>query len=142
MGRSRSVSNPLPHLALPSVRSSSRASLCNQTKNRAAPFQFTLKPKKKRSRSVPAYQTQNRAAPFLESGMERLRSTWLLTKHYLRPLQGPPQLGVICFSYKCLEEQERGKRKAIQATRTQMNTKISLSQVTKCLEWFWNLERI
>jgi hypothetical protein len=39
-------------------------------------------------------------------------------------------------------EQEWGRRKAIQATRTQMNTKISLSQVTKCLEWFWTLERI
>jgi hypothetical protein len=35
-----------------------------------------------------------------------------------------------------------GKKKAIQATRTQMNTKISLSQVTKYLEWFWTLERI
>jgi hypothetical protein len=34
------------------------------------------------------------------------------------------------------------KKKAIQATRTQMNTKISLSQVTKYLEWFWTLERI
>jgi hypothetical protein len=36
----------------------------------------------------------------------------------------------------------RERRKVIQATRTQMNTKISLSQVTKCLEWFWTLERI
>jgi hypothetical protein len=35
-----------------------------------------------------------------------------------------------------------GKKKAIQATRTQMNTKISLSQVTKCLEWFWTLESV
>jgi hypothetical protein len=34
------------------------------------------------------------------------------------------------------------KKKAIQATRTQMNTKISHTQVTKCLEWFWTLERI
>jgi hypothetical protein len=80
MGRSRSVPIPLPQFALPSVRSSSRASLCNQTKNRAAPFQFTLQPNKKQSRSVPAYQTQNRAAPFLESGMEQLRSTWLLNQ--------------------------------------------------------------
>jgi hypothetical protein len=39
-------------------------------------------------------------------------------------------------------EQEWRKKKAIQATRTQMNTKISLSQVTKCLEWIWTLERI
>jgi hypothetical protein len=39
-------------------------------------------------------------------------------------------------------EQEWRKKKAIQATRTQMNTKMSLSQVTKCLEWFWTLERI
>jgi hypothetical protein len=39
-------------------------------------------------------------------------------------------------------EQEWRKKKAIQASRTQINTKISLSQVTKCLEWFWTLERI
>jgi hypothetical protein len=75
MGRSRSVPSPLPQLALPSVRNSSRAHLCNQTKNRAALFQFTLQPNKKQSRSVPAYQTQNGAAPFLELGIERLRST-------------------------------------------------------------------
>jgi hypothetical protein len=39
-------------------------------------------------------------------------------------------------------EQEWGRRKAIQATRAQMNTKISLSLVNKCLEWFWTWERI
>jgi hypothetical protein len=80
MGRSRSVPSPLAQLALPSVRSSSRASLCNQTKNRAALFQFTLQPNKKQSRFVQAYQTQNRAATFLESGIERLYSTWLLNQ--------------------------------------------------------------
>jgi hypothetical protein len=36
--------------------------------------------KQKQSCSVPDYQTQNRATPFLESGMERLRSTWLLNQ--------------------------------------------------------------
>jgi hypothetical protein len=39
-------------------------------------------------------------------------------------------------------EQEWGRRKAILATRTQMHTKISLSLVTKCWEWFWTWERI
>jgi hypothetical protein len=78
MGRSRSVPIPLAQLALPSVHSSSRASLFNQTKDEAALFQFTLQPNKKQSQSVPAYQTQNRAAPFLESGIEWLRFTWLL----------------------------------------------------------------
>jgi hypothetical protein len=39
-------------------------------------------------------------------------------------------------------EQEWGRRKVIQATRTQMNTNLSLSLVTKCLEWFWTWERI
>jgi hypothetical protein len=60
----------------------------------------------------------------------------------LRPLQGSPQLGVSCFDYKLLENKNRGRRKAIQATRTQMNTNISLSQATKSLEWIWDLERI
>jgi hypothetical protein len=52
----------------------------------------------------------------------------------LRPLQGPPQLGVFCFDYKCLKNKNGGRRKAIQATRTQMNTNVSLSQATKSLE--------
>jgi hypothetical protein len=56
--------------------------------------------------------------------------------------QGPPQLGVSCFDYKGVENKKWGRRKVIQATRTQMNTKISLSLVTKCLEWFWTWERI
>jgi hypothetical protein len=59
MGRSRSVPIPL-------------------SQSRSVPF--TLQPNKKQNRSVPDYQTQNRAAPFLESGMERLRSTWLLNQ--------------------------------------------------------------
>jgi hypothetical protein len=33
-----------------------------------------------------------------------------------------------------LENKNVGRRKAIQATRTQMKTNISLSLVTKCLE--------
>jgi hypothetical protein len=33
-----------------------------------------------------------------------------------------------------LKNQNGGRRKAIQATRTQMNTKISLSLATNCLE--------
>jgi hypothetical protein len=59
MGRSRSVPIPL-------------------SQSRSVPF--TLQPNKKQNRFVPDYQTQNRAAPFLESGMERLRSTWLLNQ--------------------------------------------------------------
>jgi hypothetical protein len=58
-GRSRSVPIPL-------------------SQSRSVPF--TLQPNKKQSRSVLDYQTQNRASPFLESGMERLRFTWLLNQ--------------------------------------------------------------
>jgi hypothetical protein len=32
---------------------------------------------------------------------------------HLDPLQGPPQLGVSCFDYKCLKN-KNGKKKAIQ----------------------------
>jgi hypothetical protein len=60
----------------------------------------------------------------------------------LRPRKDHHTIGVSCFAYKALRVRMRERRKAIQATRTQMNTKISLSQVTKCLEWFWTLERI
>jgi hypothetical protein len=74
---------PLCWFAQPSHLSAGPGSvlrLFNQTKDGAVLFQFTLQPNKKQSRSVPVYQTQNRAAPFLESGMERLRSTWLLNQ--------------------------------------------------------------
>jgi hypothetical protein len=81
--------------------------------------------------------------PFPLSNGHLDRGSFLLNQTgSLRPLQGPPQLGVSCFDYKCLENNNGGRRKAIQATRTQMNTKISLSLVTKCLEWFWTWERI
>jgi hypothetical protein len=56
--------------------------------------------------------------------------------------QGPPQLGVSCFDYKGVENKNWGRRKAIQATRTQMNTNVSISQATKSLECVWDLERI
>jgi hypothetical protein len=59
---------------------------------------------------------------------------FLQTYSPLRWSQGPPQLGVSCFDYKLLENKNRGRRKAIQATRTQMNTIVSLSQATKSLE--------
>jgi hypothetical protein len=38
------------------------------------------------------------------------------------------------LDYKLLENKNGGRRKAIQATRTQMNTNVSLSQATKSLE--------
>jgi hypothetical protein len=69
------------HIARPPIRAQQLARLPLQpNKNRAALFQFTLQPNKKQSRSVPAHQTQNIAAPFLESGMERLHSTWLFNQ--------------------------------------------------------------
>jgi hypothetical protein len=43
----------------------------------------------------------------------------------------------LLLDYKLLENKNGGRRKAIQATRTQMNTNISLSLATKCLEWIW-----
>jgi hypothetical protein len=64
-----------------------------------------------------------------------------LTNGSLRPSQGSPQLGVSCIDYKLLENKNGGRRKVIQATRTQMNTNVSLSQDTNSLEWGWDLER-
>jgi hypothetical protein len=60
---------------------------------------------------------------------------------YLDPARTTTQLVSLAL-ITSVERIRMGKKKAIQATRTQMNTKISLSQVTKCLEWFWTLERI
>jgi hypothetical protein len=60
----------------------------------------------------------------------------------LRPHKDHHTIGVSCFDYNDVENNKWGRRKAIQATRTQMNTNVSLSQATKSLECVWDLERI
>jgi hypothetical protein len=60
----------------------------------------------------------------------------------LSPHKDHHTIGVSCFDYKCLGNKKWGRRKEIQATRTQMNTNVSLSQATKSLECVWDLERI
>jgi hypothetical protein len=45
------------------------------------------------------------------------------------------QVGVSCVDYKLLENKNGGRRKAIQATRTQMNANVSLSHKSLSL---WN----
>jgi hypothetical protein len=60
----------------------------------------------------------------------------------LRPLTRTTTTWCLLLDYKLLENKNGGRRKAIQATRTQMNTNISLSLVTNCLEWFRTWERI
>jgi hypothetical protein len=52
----------------------------------------------------------------------------------LRPLTRTTTTWCLLLDYKLLENKNGGRRKAIQATRTQMNTNISLSLVTNCLE--------
>jgi hypothetical protein len=60
----------------------------------------------------------------------------------LRPLTRTTTTWCLLLDYKLLENKNGGRRKVIQATRTQMNTNVSLSQATKSLEWVWYLERI
>jgi hypothetical protein len=52
----------------------------------------------------------------------------------LRPLTKTTTTWCLLLDYKLLENKNGGRRKAIQATRTQMNTNVSLSQTTKSLE--------
>jgi hypothetical protein len=52
----------------------------------------------------------------------------------LRPLTRTTTTWCLLLDYKLLENKNGGRRKAIQATRTQMNTNMSLSLVTNCLE--------
>jgi hypothetical protein len=59
---------------------------------------------------------------------------------HLDPSQGPPQLGVSCFDYKCLENKNE-EEESDPRTRAQ-RTRAKLSLVTKCLECFWDLERL
>jgi hypothetical protein len=51
----------------------------------------------------------------------------------LRPLTRTTTTWCLLLDYKLLENKNGGRRKAILATRTQMNTNISLSLVTNCL---------
>jgi hypothetical protein len=60
---------------------------------------------------------------------------------YLVPTRTTTELVSLALITKVLRTR-MGRRKAIQATRTQMNTNVSLSQATKSLEWVWDLERI
>jgi hypothetical protein len=60
----------------------------------------------------------------------------------LRPLTRTTTTWYLLLDYKLLENKNGGRRKVIQATRTQMNTNISLSLVTNCSEWFRTWERI
>jgi hypothetical protein len=52
----------------------------------------------------------------------------------LSPHKDHHTIGVSCFDYKDVENKKWGRRKAIQATRTQMNTNVSLSLVTNYLD--------
>jgi hypothetical protein len=80
--------------------------------------------------------------PFPLSNGQLDRVSFLLnqTGHF-DPSQGPPQLGVSCFNYKCLEnkneEEESDPRTRAQRTRAK-----TLSLVTICLEWIWDLESL
>jgi hypothetical protein len=65
-----------------------------------------------------------------------------LINESLRPLTRTTTTWCLLLDYKLLENKNRGRRKAIQATRTQMNTNVSLSQATKSLECVWDLEMI
>jgi hypothetical protein len=57
-----------------------------------------------------------------------------LINESLRPLTRTTTTWCILLDYKLLENKNGGRRKATQATRTQMNTNVSLSQATKSLE--------
>jgi hypothetical protein len=72
----------------------------------------------------------------------RLSELFSLINGSLRPLTRTTTTWCLLLDYKLLKNKNRGRRKAIQAIRTQMNTNISFSQATKSLEWIWDLERI
>jgi hypothetical protein len=72
----------------------------------------------------------------------RLSELFSLINELLRPLTRTTTTWCLLLDYKLLENKNGGRRKAIQATRTQMNTNISLSLVTECLEWLRTWERI
>jgi hypothetical protein len=59
----------------------------------------------------------------------------------LSPHKDHHTIGVSCFDYKCLgnkkeEEEKRSKHKSSK------NTSKTLSLVTNCFEWNWDLERL
>jgi hypothetical protein len=53
---------------------------------------------------------------------------------HLDPARTTTQLVSLALITSALKNKNGGRRKAIQATRTRMNMKISLSLTTKCLE--------
>jgi hypothetical protein len=113
----------------------------------AAPFQsrshsvpFTLQPNKKQSRSVPDYQPPNRATLFLESGMERLRSTWLLNQTLPNSVLESKALitwGGLKFS--CLEISSLKFRGQSLKERIQIGPKYSLFDTTSVHKYITSL---
>jgi hypothetical protein len=64
----------------------------------------------------------------------RLSELFFLINGSLRPLTRTTTTWCLLLDYKLLENKNGGRRKVIQATRTQMNINISLSLVTMSLE--------
>jgi hypothetical protein len=61
---------------------------------------------------------------------------------HLVPTRTTTQLVSLALITNVLGTRNGEEEKAIQATRTQMNTNVSLSQATKSLECVWDLEKI
>jgi hypothetical protein len=80
--------------------------------------------------------------PFPLSNGHLDRVSFLLNQtDHLDPHKDHHTLGVSCFDYKSLREQEWGRRKRSK-NKSSKNTSKTLSLVTICLEWIWDLERL
>jgi hypothetical protein len=80
--------------------------------------------------------------PFPLSNGHLDQASFLLNQTgHLDPSQGPPQLGVSCFDYKCLENKKE-EEESDPRTRAQRTRAKTLSLVTICLECILDLERL
>jgi hypothetical protein len=79
--------------------------------------------------------------PFPLSNGHLDRVSFLLNQTgHLDPARTTTHLGVSCFDYKSLRNKnEEGRKQSKQQERKHKHT---LSQVTRWLEWIWNLERL
>jgi hypothetical protein len=80
--------------------------------------------------------------PFPLSNGHLDRVSFLLNQNgSLRPRKNHHTLGVSCFDYKSLgNKNEEGRKRSKQQERKEHEQ--TLSQVTRWLEWFWDLERL
>jgi hypothetical protein len=136
--------NYKPGLALEIKSSPKERAKTNQSKNKASDMMICFTEVRFLQTNSPLRWSQRPGLFQLFLSLKRsLRPSELSSQSNgsLRPHKDHHTIGATCFDYKCFEEQEWGRRKRSK-NKSSKNTSKTISLVTICLEWIWDLERL